>query len=59
MTFDPLLLLAVAGYLTGSVSTAIITCRLMGLEDPRSTGSNNPGATNVLRIGGKNPLLSP
>jgi glycerol-3-phosphate acyltransferase PlsY len=42
-----------AGYLAGSVSTAIITCRLMGLPDPRSEGSGNPGATNVLRIGGK------
>jgi len=57
MTFDPLLLLAVAGYLIGSVSTAIITCRLMGLEDPRSSGSNNPGATNVLRIGGKKAAI--
>lgn len=57
MTFDPLLLLALAGYLTGSISTAIITCKLMGLEDPRSTGSNNPGATNVLRIGGKKAAI--
>ena len=40
-------------YLLGSVSAAIIVCRLMGLPDPRSEGSNNPGATNVLRIGGK------
>jgi len=40
-------------YLLGSVSTAIIVCRLMGLPDPRTEGSNNPGATNVLRIGGK------
>ena len=44
---------ALFGYLLGSVSTAIITCRLMGLPDPRSQGSRNPGATNVLRIGGK------
>ncbi len=43
----------VLGYLLGSVSTAIIVCRLMGLPDPRSEGSRNPGATNVLRIGGK------
>jgi len=35
------------------VSTAIVVCRLMGLPDPRTEGSNNPGATNVLRIGGK------
>ncbi len=40
-------------YLLGSVSSAIIVCRLMGLPDPRSKGSGNPGATNVLRIGGK------
>lgn len=40
-------------YLLGSISSAIITCRLMGLPDPRTQGSNNPGATNVLRIGGK------
>lgn len=40
-------------YLIGSLSTAIIVCKLMGLPDPRSQGSNNPGATNVLRIGGK------
>lgn len=40
-------------YLLGSISSAIIVCRLMGLPDPRTEGSNNPGATNVLRIGGK------
>lgn len=42
-----------AAYLLGSISSAIIVCRLMGLPDPRTQGSNNPGATNVLRIGGK------
>ncbi|MEY6433691.1 glycerol-3-phosphate 1-O-acyltransferase PlsY [Thioalkalicoccus limnaeus] len=47
------LLLVGAAYLLGSVSSAIIVCRLMGLPDPRTEGSNNPGATNVLRIGGK------
>lgn len=46
-------LLIIGGYLFGSVSSAIITCRLLGLPDPRSEGSGNPGATNVLRIGGK------
>lgn len=46
-------LLVVAGYLFGSLSSAIILCRLLGLPDPRSQGSGNPGATNVLRIGGK------
>jgi len=47
--------LIIAAYLLGSISSAIIVCRLMGLADPRSQGSNNPGATNVLRIGGKKP----
>lgn len=46
-------LLATCGYLLGSLSAAIITCRLMGLPDPRSSGSHNPGTTNVLRLGGK------
>ena len=46
-------LLIIAAYLMGSVSSAIIVCKLMGLPDPRTQGSNNPGATNVLRIGGK------
>lgn len=40
-------------YLLGSVSSAILICRLAGLPDPRQHGSGNPGATNVLRIGGK------
>jgi len=52
-----LLIYALAGYLVGSISTAIITCKLMGLEDPRSVGSNNPGATNVLRHGGKKAAI--
>jgi glycerol-3-phosphate acyltransferase PlsY len=46
-------LLVIAAYLLGSISSAIIVCRIMGLPDPRTQGSNNPGATNVLRIGGK------
>ena len=41
------------GYLMGSLSSAIIVCRLLGLPDPREQGSGNPGATNVLRFGGK------
>jgi glycerol-3-phosphate acyltransferase PlsY len=40
-------------YLIGSISTAIIVCKVMNLPDPRTQGSKNPGATNVLRIGGK------
>lgn len=43
----------VGAYLIGSLSSAIILCRLAGLPDPRSQGSGNPGATNVLRFGGK------
>ena len=44
-------------YLLGSLSAAILFCRLFGLPDPRSEGSRNPGATNVLRIVGKWPAL--
>lgn len=40
-------------YLFGSISSAIIFCRLAGLPDPREEGSGNPGATNVLRLGGR------
>lgn len=47
------ILLVISAYLLGSISSAIIVCKLMGLPDPRTQGSNNPGATNVLRIGGK------
>ncbi|PJF33564.1 MAG: glycerol-3-phosphate acyltransferase, partial [Phototrophicales bacterium] len=42
----------IATYLAGSVSTALIVCKLLTLPDPRETGSHNPGATNVRRIGG-------
>lgn len=42
-----------AAYLLGSVSSAIVVSRLLGLPDPRSLGSGNPGATNVLRSGSK------
>ncbi|MBA3581170.1 MAG: glycerol-3-phosphate 1-O-acyltransferase PlsY [Gammaproteobacteria bacterium] len=47
----------VSAYFCGSISAAIIVCRLMGLPDPRITGSNNPGATNVLRIGNKTAAI--
>ncbi len=40
-------------YLCGSISSAILVCRVAGLPDPRTQGSGNPGATNVLRIGGR------
>jgi glycerol-3-phosphate acyltransferase PlsY len=47
----------IVAYLFGSISSAIVTCKLMQLPDPRSQGSHNPGATNVLRIGGKKAAL--
>ncbi|MBP39693.1 MAG: glycerol-3-phosphate acyltransferase [Chloroflexi bacterium] len=47
------LLLPLAGYLLGSISSAVLVSRLMNLPDPRSEGSGNPGATNVLRLGNK------
>lgn len=47
----------ILAYLLGSVSAAIIVCRLMGLPDPRTDGSGNPGTTNVLRLGGKPAAL--
>ena len=46
-------LAAVAAYLIGSLSFAVIVSRVMGLNDPRTFGSKNPGATNVLRSGSK------
>lgn len=46
-------LLVIGAYLVGSVSSAILVARAMGLPDPRTQGSGNPGATNMLRIGGK------
>ena len=46
-------LLPLAAYLIGSVSTAVVIARAMGLQDPREVGSKNPGATNILRYGGK------
>lgn len=48
------LMLSVLGaYLLGSICTAVLVCRLMGLPDPRCQGSGNPGATNVLRTGNR------
>ena len=47
------ILAALAAYLMGSLSFAVIVSRAMGLKDPRSYGSKNPGATNVLRSGSK------
>ena len=47
------MLAAIAAYLVGSLSFAVIVSRVMGLDDPRTFGSKNPGATNVLRSGSK------
>lgn len=47
------LLATMAAYLIGSLSFAVLVSRLMGLNDPRTYGSKNPGATNVLRSGNK------
>jgi len=47
-----LVLYVVVSYLVGSVCSAVIVCRLFSLPDPRTEGSKNPGATNVLRIAG-------
>ena len=48
-----ILAMIIVAYLLGSISSAILICKLLGLPDPRSTGSHNPGATNVLRISNK------
>jgi glycerol-3-phosphate acyltransferase PlsY len=50
-------LFPLAAYLIGSVTTAIHVSRLLGLQDPRKVGSGNPGATNVLRYGGKKAAI--
>jgi len=47
------LLFTLGGYLIGSISSAVLISKLMGLPDPRLEGSGNPGATNVLRLGNK------
>ncbi len=46
-------LLVLLAYLLGSINSAIIVCKLAGLPSPRTVGSGNPGATNVLRLGSK------
>lgn len=51
------IILVIGAYLLGSMSCAILVCRIMGLPDPRTQGSYNPGATNVLRFGGKKAAL--
>jgi glycerol-3-phosphate acyltransferase PlsY len=49
------ILMFASAYLLGSISSAVLVCRLFSLGDPREQGSGNPGATNVFRIGGKIP----
>ncbi|WP_100656310.1 glycerol-3-phosphate 1-O-acyltransferase PlsY [Alteromonas flava] len=52
-----IILLVCVAYLCGSLSSAVMICRLFQLPDPRFTGSGNPGATNVYRIGGPIPAV--
>ena len=49
--------LVILAYLAGSLASAVIVCKIMGLEDPREQGSGNPGTTNVLRLHGKTAAL--
>lgn len=51
-------LATLAAYLLGSLSFAVVVSRLMGLNDPRTYGSKNPGATNVLRSGNKKAAIA-
>ena len=50
-----IILICCAAYLCGSLSSAVLVCRAFRLPDPRLSGSGNPGATNVLRLGGRVP----
>jgi glycerol-3-phosphate acyltransferase PlsY len=56
MTATAILMICIA-YLAGSLSSAVIVCSIFILPDPRVTGSKNPGATNVYRIGGRFPAF--
>ena len=51
------LAMIILAYLGGSISSAVLVCRCYGLPDPRETGSHNPGATNVLRLGGRSAAI--
>ncbi len=52
-----ILIFCLLAYCIGSLSSAILACRFFNLPDPCATGSKNPGATNVLRIGNKKAAL--
>ena len=52
------LIAVVAAYLIGSISFAVVMSRVFGLSDPRTYGSKNPGATNVLRSGSKKAAIA-
>lgn len=52
------LIMIISAYLLGSISSAVLICRVLRLPDPRAVGSHNPGATNVLRIGGKKAAIA-
>lgn len=51
------IVLAAIAYLLGSICTAVLVCKAMKLPDPRTEGSRNPGATNVMRIAGKQAAI--
>ncbi len=53
MSVIPDIILIAGAYLIGSIASAILVGRALGLGDPRQSGSGNPGATNILRLGGK------
>lgn len=55
--FTALAIFAVLGYFIGSIPFAVVISRAMGLADPRTYGSGNPGATNVLRTGNKTAAI--
>ncbi|HAS62804.1 MAG TPA: glycerol-3-phosphate acyltransferase [Vibrio sp.] len=52
------LAMIISAYMLGSISSAVLICRVLRLPDPRKVGSHNPGATNVLRIGGKKAAIA-
>jgi acyl phosphate:glycerol-3-phosphate acyltransferase len=58
IAYGPLLIALIGAYLVGSLSFGVIVSRLVGLSDPRSYGSGNPGATNVLRSGRKGAAMA-